>query len=49
VPQAIRTWILARASTVNTHRDMVEIVARGKLEALPYVDTMLDAWKVVTV
>lgn len=42
VPANVRQWMLVRLFTAFEHRGEVEIVARGKLEPLPYVDCLLD-------
>lgn len=46
VPPTIRNWMLVRIATAYEHREAEEIVARGKLQPLEYVDTLLDSEKV---
>lgn len=48
VPPTIATWMLARIATAYEHRTESEVVARGKMEALPYLDAILDSEKVWT-
>ena len=46
VPQGIKTWMLIRIGTLYENREEVAILNRGKVEALPYVDTLLDEFRV---
>lgn len=46
VPATFRNWMLVRIATAFEHREAEEIVARGKLQPLEYVDTLLDCEKV---
>lgn len=46
VPQSFLNWILVRVATAYGHPEAEEIVARGKLQPLAYVDTLLDSEKV---
>lgn len=48
VPEAIRHWIMLRAATLYENREEVAILNRGKLEQLPFVDRLLDPYRVVT-
>jgi hypothetical protein len=47
VPEGIRHWIMMRAATIYENREEVAILARGKIEPLPYVDSLLDPYSVV--
>jgi uncharacterized phiE125 gp8 family phage protein len=47
VPFGIRRWILIRVSTIFNNREEVAVMNRGKVEILPYIDGLLDPWKVV--
>lgn len=47
VPEGIRQWMLVRISTLYEHREEVEQVARGKIEPMPFVDSLLDPYKVL--
>lgn len=49
VPEGIRQWLLLRLTTLYEHPDEVEIVTRGRIEPLPFVDGLLDPYKVLTV
>jgi uncharacterized phiE125 gp8 family phage protein len=46
VPPTIRNWMLVRIATAFDHREAEEVVAKGKLEPLAYVDGLLDSAKV---
>lgn len=48
IPATILNWMLVRIATAYEHREAEEIVARGKLQPLEYVDTLLDSEKVWT-
>lgn len=47
VPEGIRQWILLRLTTLYEHREEAEIVSKGRLEPMPFVDGLLDPYKVV--
>lgn len=46
VPAAICNWIKMRVATLYQNREEVAVMPRGKVEALPYVDRLLDPWVV---
>lgn len=46
VPQGIKAWMLIRLATLYENREEVAIMSQGKLEPLPYVDRLLDAYRV---
>lgn len=46
VPAGIRQWIIMRAATLYENREQVAIVPRGRVEPLPFVDTLLDPYVV---
>jgi uncharacterized phiE125 gp8 family phage protein len=46
VPTGIRNWIKMRVATQYQNREEVAITSRGKIDALPYVDRLLDPWVV---
>lgn len=48
VPEGIRHWMLVRLATIYDHRQEVEVVSRGKVEAMPFIDTLLDPYKIET-
>jgi len=47
VPEGIKTWIKLRTSTMYANREEVAVLPRGKVELLPFVDGLLDPYKVV--
>lgn len=47
VPEGIKQWILMRLSTLYANREAVAILTKGKVEALPFVDSLLDPYCVV--
>jgi uncharacterized phiE125 gp8 family phage protein len=47
VPEGIRHWILMRTNTLYENREEVAILGRGKVEALPFIDGLLDPYRVV--
>jgi uncharacterized phiE125 gp8 family phage protein len=49
VPEGIKCWIKLRAGSLYAHREELALLSRGKIEALPFVDGLLDPFKVVTV
>ena len=48
VPEEIRHWMLVRISTSFENREEYSVLQRGAFAALPYVDAMLDEYRVVT-
>lgn len=46
VPAGIKRWMLLRINTLFNQREEVAILARGKVEQLPYVDGLLDDYRV---
>ena len=48
VPEGIRHWIQMRVATMYENREEVAILLRGKIEPLPFVDSLLDPYVVVT-
>ena len=46
VPEGIKSWIKLRVGSLYAHREEVAVVSRGRLEALPFVDGLLDPYKV---
>lgn len=47
VPEGLRHWIMLRAATLYENREEVAILNRGKVEPLPFVDGLLDPYRVV--
>jgi uncharacterized phiE125 gp8 family phage protein len=48
VPEGIRQWMLVRVITAYEHRDEMEQAKRGKLEPMPFVDGLLDPYRMPT-
>ena len=46
VPAGIRNWIKLRVCTLYQNREEVAVLPRGKVEALPYIDRLLDPYVV---
>ncbi|MGN5354335.1 head-tail connector protein [Ralstonia sp. L16] len=47
VPDGIKSWIKLRVATLYSNREEVAVLNRGKVEMLPYVDSLLDPYLVV--
>ena len=47
VPEGIKSWIKLRVGSLYAHREEVAAMARGKIEPLPFIDGLLDPYKVV--
>ena len=47
VPEGIKSWIKLRLGSLYAHREEVALLARGKIEPLPFIDGLLDPYKVV--
>ena len=47
VPEGIKSWIKLRVGSLYAHREEVALLARGKIEPLPFIDGLLDPFKVV--
>ena len=48
VPQGIKTWMLLRIGTLYENREEVAVMTRGKIEPLPFVDHLLDGYRVLS-
>lgn len=48
VPEGIKSWIKIRVGTLYENREEVAILNKGKVELLPYVDSLLEPFRVVT-
>ena len=49
VPDGIKSWIKLRVGSLYAHREEVAALSRGRIESLPFIDGLLDPYKVVTV
>ena len=47
VPQGIRQWILLRVGTLYENREEIAVLSRGSVAPLPFVDSLLDPYRVV--
>lgn len=47
VPQGIKIWMLLRLGALYENREEVSAMRQGKIEPLPYVDRLLDAYRVI--
>lgn len=47
VPRGIKSWMLIRLATLYANREEVAILPRGKVEPLPFVDRLLDGYRVL--
>lgn len=46
VPEGIKSWIKLRVGSLYAHREEVAALSRGRIESLPFVDGLLDPFKV---
>lgn len=46
VPEGIRHWIQMRVATLYENREEVAILVKGKIDPLPFVDSLLDPYSV---
>ena len=46
VPEGIKSWIKLRVGSLYAHREEVAVVSRGRVELLPFIDGLLDPYKV---
>jgi len=50
VPEGVRHWIMVRAGTCYRNREEVALVTRGgRLQALPFMDGLLDPYRTISV
>lgn len=49
VPEGLKSWIKLRVGSLYAHREEVALLTRGKIEPLPFIDGLLDPYKVVTI
>lgn len=47
VPEGVRQWIMLRLNTLYENREEVAILGRGKVEPLPFIDGLLDPYRVL--
>jgi hypothetical protein len=46
VPEGLRNWILLRVGSLYENREEVAILNRGKVEELPFIDGLLDPYRI---
>jgi uncharacterized phiE125 gp8 family phage protein len=46
VPEGIKTWIKLRLGSLYGHREEVSVLTRGRIDPLPFVDGLLDGYRV---
>jgi uncharacterized phiE125 gp8 family phage protein len=49
VPEGIKAWIRLRVGSLYAHREEVALLTRGSISPLPFIDGLLDPYKVVTI
>lgn len=49
VPQGIKRWILLRVGSLYQNREEMAALARGSLEPLPFIDGLLDPYRMALV
>ncbi len=49
VPEGLKSWMLLRIGSLYQNREEVAAMARGKIDPLPFIDGLLDPYKMVTV
>ena len=47
VPPGIKSWIKLRVGSLYAHREEVAVMTRGRIEPLPFLDGLLDPYRVV--
>jgi hypothetical protein len=49
VPEGIKSWIKLRVGSLYAHREEIAVLSRGRVEALSFIDGLLDPYKVAFV
>ena len=49
VPEGIKSWMKIRIASLYEHRAEIEIIQRSQMVEMPFVDRLLDPFRVVTV
>jgi hypothetical protein len=47
VPDGIRSWMLLRVGSLYENREEAALLNRGKIEILPWIDSLLDPYRVI--
>jgi uncharacterized phiE125 gp8 family phage protein len=46
VPEGIKSWVKLRVGSLYAHREEVSTLTRGRIDPLPFVDGLLDPYRV---
>ena len=46
VPEGLKSWIKLRVGSLYGHREEMSVLSRGRIDSLPFVDGLLDGFKV---
>ena len=46
VPEGIKSWIKIRVGSLYAHREEIAVINRGRVDPLPFIDGLLDPYKV---
>ncbi len=46
VPEGIKSWIKLRVGSLYAHREEMSVLSRGRIDPLPFIDGLLDSYKV---
>ncbi len=49
VPEGLKSWIKLRVGSLYAHREEVAVLSRGRIDHLPFIDGLLDPYKVAFV
>ena len=49
VPEGIKSWIKLRVGSLYAHREEMAVLSRGRIDPLPFVQGLLDPYRVVLV
>lgn len=49
VPEGIKSWIKLRVGSLYNHREEMAVLSRGHIDHLPFIDGLLDPYKVALV
>ena len=49
VPEGLKSWIKLRVGSLYAHREEVALLTRGSIASLPFLDGLLDPYKVVLI
>lgn len=47
VPEGIKAWMKVRIGSLYQHREELAVIQAGKIEPLPFIDGLLDPYRVV--